>query len=154
MRKFEQLTQGHIEIIKEWLREDDEGEKRLGSYNDPQKWLDLIDFEKRFGWIFFEDNVPIGFVDMEVVDRRIGHIASYISPNMRKRGYCKIIHELLFQEVGDMNLEMLVGSVEEDNVISRKCMDSLHFVEDGKDKDGLVVYKLKIEKASKTKQKF
>jgi GNAT superfamily N-acetyltransferase len=126
------LTGELADEVAAWFVDDDEGRRRLDAdfYGGFQpRWWSLVQrCARRYGWVGLADEVPVGFVDMEVVDEE-GSLTIYIRRAFRRQGLGTALLRLAAVEARAMNVAALVGHAESDYVASIRCLVAAGFSE-------------------------
>lgn len=136
---FEKFKDFDSLLIKQWIANDEEGQKHLKSYTT-DSYTHLIDFSSRYLWIVYAGKDPIGFFDFESKSADVGYFSFYVRPKYRRQGIgTQIIREILqFPEI--RKVRVLEGGVDDSNITSIKVLESLGFSKVGIDKDGMFMY--------------
>jgi len=45
-------------LVSSWYKGDKEGKKRIGVYQDIEKWLSLLNNKNRWSWVVFDEKTP------------------------------------------------------------------------------------------------
>jgi RimJ/RimL family protein N-acetyltransferase len=104
------------ELIRAWFADDEEGNRRLEFYAQPELWFSLLGPTRR-GWFIIEGDHPVGFIDMEI-DGDSGYIAYYVAPEYRGLGYGNQALQLMLDQARELGLAVLDGGVDPDNAAS------------------------------------
>ncbi|GAA4542035.1 GNAT family N-acetyltransferase [Pseudonocardia xishanensis] len=121
---------------------DVEWKRRLGMPH--ATWWRLVSTDAdRFGWLVISDEEVIGYVDAER-DGGTVSMAMAVFESWRGRGHSRKIIELLTTVEPLCSARALIATVEPDNRASRAVARSAGFFEDGRDKDGLVIYRMQL----------
>lgn len=146
MIQLASFTSEDRQQIEDWLISDSSEE--LKSYKNFSNWFSLLNTTNRWVWIVQENNKTIGFLDLEKIDG-IGYFSFYISPEERGKGKSKEILNLVKQKSIELGILSLEAGVNENNIPSQKSLESVGFIQNGKDKDGYLTYTLPIHSSKR-----
>ena len=133
------LTEQAASDVAFWIRDDADGQRWLASYGEHPNWWRLVVGDAcRYGWIFVEDDLPHGFVDLEIVGE-VAHVAMFVRPASRNRG----VGRRVLRDVGGLAAELgalrMEGGVDPMNATSRRMCRAAGFVQSGVGDDGYIV---------------
>ncbi len=142
---FKRFEPQYSDLIKNWLKPDTIGLKFLKTYAEPQDFIHLIDFKRRYLWIVENSNIKIGFFDFEIESEEIGYFVIYIAPEFRGKnlGTTMLAVALSLSEL--KKVKVLEGGVEKDNEASKKTLERMGFRYSYTDEDGMLMYQLKLD---------
>ena len=143
MLHFNKFETQDKELIDTWFKSDELGMKFLSSYIT-DNFLHLIDFKKRYLWIVLNEDLPIGFFDLEIETKEKGYFSFYISPDYRGKGIGFNLLKEALKLPEPMSVKMLEGGVEKDNLSSIKTLEKAGFKYVETDEDGMLMYQLSI----------
>jgi RimJ/RimL family protein N-acetyltransferase len=130
-------------LFEEWFSHDEAGLKFVGSYRDIEQTLKLVGEHRKF-WLAYENDIPVGFLDLEVDGTR-GSSSIYVAPDQRQKGFSLKLHSALAEQARKLGATDLFGYVELDNEASIRALEKAGYTRSpGLDKDGLLEYSLKI----------
>jgi len=135
-----------IHLIKAWLEHDRLGMKFLSSYATDD-FVDLIDFKKRYLWIVYIENIPVGFFDFEIESNEKACFTFYVCQEVRGRG---VGYELLQESLKLMEVRgtaILEGGVEKDNISSIRTLEKAGFRYTSINEDGNLAHKHKTRRS-------
>ncbi len=142
---FKPISSTDQSLITQWFTGDSAGQKELGFYMDFDSWFNRPNTTPRFKWIVYKDAKPIGFVDLETYKNETASFSFYIDPVHRGKGLSKELLRTLIDKAYELGVVELFAGVEESNLISQKALSSVGFIEDGRDKDNYLIFKMKLE---------
>lgn len=131
-------------LISGWYCSDTEGKKRIGAYANVEQWLKLLDNNSRWGFIVFDDETPVGFLDLERMEKGKGAFTFYVAPNFRGKGYSQLLVTELIKIAKEKKIGSLYAGIEEDNTASINALEKVGFAEVGRDKDNMREFELDI----------
>ena len=141
--RFIPLDQTDLSTIEEWYLGDLEGQKFLGGY-DNKKILKLANGRDRLIWLVRQDDIAIGFVDLEI-RRKVGFPAYFVAKRQRGKGLgTQILLELenLAKRHGAQELQ---GSFEPETIGSRRAHEKAgHTISATIDEEGMLKASKKI----------
>lgn len=109
-------TPDDSELIRSWFADDEEGNRRLEFYAQPELWFSLFG-PTRHGWFVIDRDHPVGFIDMEI-NGEAGYIAYYVAPEYRGLGHGNRTLLLMLDQARQIGLASLEGGVDPDNAAS------------------------------------
>ncbi len=131
---------GDETLFLEWFKDDAVGMKFLESYSRPSEWIHLVDRKNIFLYIAHINGNAVGFFDFEL-NGKVGHFVIYLSESNRGKGISKEILKEAYKLEEVQRVEILDVCVEADNIRSIKLLTEAGFVQDGVDKEGMLVFK-------------
>lgn len=131
------LSSEKVSIIMDMYRNDLDGTKYLGGYNQDQI-VALVDGRQRLIWIVSEDELPIGFIDLQKEGKK-GYFAYFVAKSYRRKGYGIRLLELIEEQSEKRGILFLEGSFESENIASQKALEKTGFLIATKpDKEGMI----------------
>lgn len=116
-------------ILEQWFQ-DIKLRCRLGGMLPLREWFDYIQAEPdHLAWIAYEDEQPVGYVDLEPEDKTSASTILLVNPALRGHDYGKrILHALLARpEVA--TLKQVEAIIETDNQASLHCFRDVGFMD-------------------------
>lgn len=135
------VTQSFQSLIDQWFDNDIAGQKELSSYMNLQSWMKLLEPDTRWGWIAYEGDEAVGFLDLEKSGSK-GYFSFYLAPQYRGQGKSRSLLQALIKEAGRHEIKQLEAGAEESNIASQKALLAMGFTENGRDKDSYRVFTL------------
>jgi RimJ/RimL family protein N-acetyltransferase len=164
------FTKSQLALVESWFA-DAETNRWLGGPDWPRLVLDLDDRPLgefrgaietgRYRWLAWDDDRPVGYIDCGTYDRWTtweggprgrgviattavpsGSIAYVVDPDLRGRGYCRSMIELLLNLAGLAHIELFAAGVELGNVGSVRALlkSGFHPLDRDPDFEGVVYY--------------
>lgn len=100
-------------------------------------WLNYVRSEPGvYAWMIHENDVAVGHLQLDVGTSGTAHLGVVVKPELRGRGYGKRILRALLDRPEVSHLDQIVGEVEVDNVASRRCLEAVGFVQQGREPNG------------------
>ncbi|MBI5151318.1 MAG: GNAT family N-acetyltransferase [Candidatus Pacebacteria bacterium] len=140
--KLVPVDRSHQPLISRWFVDDLAGQKELNSYMNLESWMKLLDSANRWGWIAYEGDEAVGFLDLEKSLDGKGNFSFYVEPNHRGQHKSGQVLAALTNQARKLGIEQLEAGVEELNIASQKALRSANFIENGRDKDNYIVFQL------------
>jgi RimJ/RimL family protein N-acetyltransferase len=139
------VTITDIPLFRAWFTNDEAGLRFVGDYQDVKQILELVGEHRRF-WLVYEEDTPVGFLDLEVDGTR-GYSSLYVAPTFRQKGYSVKLHAILAEQAKKLGVTELFGHVEQDNEASIKALEKAGYKRSAHlDKDDFLIFSLKISK--------
>lgn len=140
MLKFIELSHNSLQILEEWY-EDEEVLRRLGGKLLLKQWFDYVQQNPNyFSWIVFENNEPVGNIDVEIEEDQTAYIGLLTNPSKRNQGYGKKMLKMLLEREELSQGAIIKAGIETDNMACIRCFQSVGFTEDGLDEDGFLSF--------------
>jgi RimJ/RimL family protein N-acetyltransferase len=90
----------------------------------------LLQAPSRHGWITFDDEGPIGFIDLEILDDE-AEITYYVSPPRRRQGHGRSTLDKVVRLAAAQGARQIHAAVEPANAASVASLRSAGFTELG-----------------------
>lgn len=76
-----------LRLVEEWLARDPAGDAVFGGFygRAGERWAPLLQTPGRFGWITSDDDGPVGFIDLEILDDE-AEVSYYVCLDRRGTG--------------------------------------------------------------------
>ena len=133
---FRQLGEADLAILRGWFV-DEELARRL-SYPTDDWFTHVTGTGEARSWISLSGNEPIAAIQVDGSAGGTGHLAILMRPELRGRGWGSSVL-LAFLAGPGRAYQMLIGSIEPDNVASLACCRRCGFVLSTElDEDGLI----------------
>lgn len=124
-----------IDLLFEWANDPDVRKNAFHTeaipYETHQKWFkNLMQDDTQVQYIFMVDEKPAGQIRLSLSDEEA--VIDYsIAPDMRGRGYGKVMLELVREEVGRTYpfVRTLIGKVKKGNLASANCFAACGYEE-------------------------
>ena len=102
----------------------------------------------RWGFVAKADQTPIGFADVEFDPLvRTAFFTYYIAPGWRGQGYSRPLLDAISSYLREQtDAKKLQGSVEPQNLASRRALTAAGFKPTTVDSDGLTTYELRLDR--------
>jgi RimJ/RimL family protein N-acetyltransferase len=133
--RFMALDAALVQQIEPWF-DDEQTRRYLGGRNWIRRELRLIAevpgrvdgavvVVGRWGWVAFEDDVPVGVIGAERYDDGTASTALTVAPGHRSRGVGRRMLSALLNRPELGGVIRIVGGVEPDNLPSIRCLTGL-----------------------------
>ena len=118
--------------VEHWLAADPVGGAIFGGFygHAVARWTPLLQAPSRHGWITFDDEGPIGFIDLEILDDE-AEITYYVSPPRRRQGLGSATVDEVVRLAAGQGARQIHAAVEPDNLASLATLRSSGFTELG-----------------------
>ena len=140
---FKKLKKEHQSILQEWLK-DKATQEHLGGMLPLENFINyLITASDRLPYFVFENELPIGMVDIEFYPKeKTASLSLLINPDLRKKGLGTFLLKSILQLDSFKNYTRLDAFIEPDNIASIKCFQKADFVKMNEvpDEDGMYLY--------------
>ena len=140
---FTKIKKEHQSILQEWL-EDNATKEHLGGMLPLDKFVNYItSASDRLTYFAFENEVPIGMVDIEFYPlEKTASLSLLINPNFRKKGLGTFLLKTTLQLDCFKNHTRLDAFIDPDNIASIKCFQKAGFqkINDEPDEDGMFCF--------------
>lgn len=137
---FHLLDCAGLTLLTEWFH-DAELSRRVSA--PTEHWFHYVTAEAgNFAWIVYEDQQPVGLVQLDTCPDRTGSIGLTVNPRLRSRGYGRRILSAFLRQEAAQRLEKIEACIEIDNIASLRCFQASGFTAQNSkpDGDGLVTY--------------
>ena len=125
-----EAVQSDIDVLYEWANDSIVRQNSFHSgtipYDDHQKWFaHMMEDESVVQYILMEDSEPVGQIRL-IIDGNEAEIGYSISSKHRRKGYGRMILQLIAEEVNQKfpDIEKLVAKVKPENIASKKLFES------------------------------
>lgn len=136
------INQSFQPLINQWFTGDVTGQQELNSYTNLESWIKLLTPTNRWGWIVYEKNQAIGFLDLERTAEQTGYFSFYLAPAERGQGKSTAFLQTLIQQAKNYGIQRLEAGVKENNLASQRALETIGFTLNGTDKDNYLRYTL------------
>ncbi len=128
-------------LIQELVALDEESMKQIAYYSKPESWNKVLNTRNRSLLIMKDSDSLVGFCDITMdYEDPACYFAYWVAPDKRGQGYGKQVIETMFSWIKTSSRSRVVlGSVSESNIASKKVLESCNFMEDYR-KDGFIYY--------------
>lgn len=118
--------------VESWLAADPVGGAIFGGFygHAVERWTPLLQAPSRHGWLTFDDDGPIGFIDLEILDAE-AEITYYVSPARRRQGYGRSTLDEVVRLAAAEGARQIHAAVEPANAASVATLRAAGFTELG-----------------------
>ena len=134
-----------LRLVEQWLAADPVGGAIFGGFygHAVARWTPLLQAPSRHGWLTSDDEGPVGFIDLEILDGE-AEITYYVSPARRRQGL-GLGRTTLAQVVTlatDKGARQIQAAVEPTNTASLTVLRKAGFTELAKNEYGELEFRL------------
>lgn len=142
--EFLLVNHNDLEILEVWFK-DKELILRLGGTLPLHQWFQyVIGNPNYYAWMVYENNVPVGQINLEIYDDFSAFVSILTNPKLRNRGYGKRILEMLLNRQELSIVKIIKVEIEPDNLASLHCFKKVGFIEEGINNEGYINLALKV----------
>jgi RimJ/RimL family protein N-acetyltransferase len=145
--RMEAMDPDGLRQVEDWLAADPVGGAIFGDFygHAVRRWAPLLEAPTRFGRLVRDDDGPVGFVDLEILDGE-AEITFYVAPARRGEGLGHQTLALLIQLAREQGATSIYATVEPGNAASLATMRAAGFTELGTDEYGDLELSLDLSK--------
>lgn len=121
-----------LRLVEEWMAQDPVGSAIFGGFygRATQRWAALLQTPDRHGWITSDEEGPIGFIDLEILDGE-AEVTYYVCPDRRGAGLGRATAKELVRLAADCGAGQVHAAVDSADVASVRSLRSAGFSEVG-----------------------
>ncbi|GAA1558708.1 hypothetical protein GCM10009789_10180 [Kribbella sancticallisti] len=118
--------------VEQWLAADPVGGAIFGGFygHAVARWTPLLQAPSRHGWLTLDDEGPIGFIDLEILDDE-AEITYYVSPARRRQGHGRSTLDEVVRLAAAAGARQIHATVEPTNTACLATLRSVGFTELG-----------------------
>ena len=123
--------------VEQWLATDPVGGAIFGGFygHAVTRWTPLLEAPSRHGWITFDDEGPIGFIDLEILDDE-AEITYYVAPSRRRQGHGRATLDEVVRLAASAGARQIHAAVDPGNQPGLSTLRSAGFAELGRNEFG------------------
>ena len=121
-----------LRLVERWLAADPVGGAIFGGFYGQavSRWAPLLEASTRHGWITADDEGPVGFIDLEILDGEV-ELVYYVDPARRGQGLGVPTVALLVELAAGNGARIIHAAVEPTNLASLACLRASGFADVG-----------------------
>ena len=126
-----------LRLVEQWLAADPVGGAIFGGFygHAVARWTPLLQAPSRHGWLTSDDEGPVGFIDLEILDGE-AEVTYYINPARRRQGLGGSTIAQVVSLATDEGARQIHAAVEPTNTASLAVLRTAGFTELGKNEFG------------------
>lgn len=139
--RFVPLDEAGFLTYQSWFA-DDELRRR---FEYPTRiWFEYLSSPKANGWLIYQVDSPVGFVQLDITDELIGYFSVTVVAPLRNRGYGRRILRAMMAHPAAQAVRRFSAGVEMDHDACRHCLLAADFTPDSAapDHEGFIYYSL------------
>ena len=133
-----------MQLIHDWLKDDELGKQELSEYLKTDQWFFLLKPNVRQAFFIVKNSEKIGFIDLEVQDLKTAYFSFYILPKKRNYGFASQSIPILIKHCCGLKLQKLKAGVNLKNISSQRVLHKSGFQYVSTDALGYMYFELSI----------